>query len=106
MVIIWGSKGNIIDLGLITKHYCPICEKETNYHVSVVYRYGHIFWMPLFKWSTKYYLTCEICERGVELKKKDIKPYLIKDPIPWMHRLGWIAALIILGLFVLFVNTC
>ena len=87
-MIIWGSKGNIIDLGSITKHYCPICEKQTNYHVSVVYRYGHIFWIPLFKWSTKYYLTCDICERGIELKKEDIDPYLIQNPIPWMPSGG------------------
>ena len=96
----------MIQVGFLGKHYCPICEKETNYHVSVVYRYGHIFWFPLFKWGTKYYLTCDVCEHGVKLEKDVIKPYLVSNPIPWLHRRGWIIAALGFTVFVLAINTC
>ncbi len=99
-MIIFGSKGNIVDLGSVQERYCPTCERDRPFHVLVTYRYGHIFWIPLFCWSTKYFFACSVCESGFELEKQEFKPYLLSNPIPWFHRFGWVViGLIIFCLF-------
>ena len=100
-MIIWGSKGNSITIGRVETRYCPICEKEREFFVTMIYRYGHIFWIPLFSWSTKYFYHCSTCERGVEIKGSEVKPYMISNQKPWMHRYGWLVAIAIIIVLVL-----
>lgn len=88
-MIIWGSKGNVLTLGKVEPRYCPTCEKEQDFFITMLYRYGHVFWIPLFSWSTKYFYHCSICDSGVELKGSELKPYLSTNPKPFMHRFGW-----------------
>jgi len=91
-MIIFGERGKEITLGRVDSRYCPICEKERDFFITMVYRYGHIFWIPLFSYSTKYFYHCSICGYGTELKGKD-KPQLTSNPKPWIHRWGWVIPL-------------
>ena len=88
-MIIWGSRGNVMTLGKVEKRYCPTCEKERDFFISVTYRYGHVFWIPLFSWSTKYFYHCSVCNKGLELEGSKLQPYLSSSPKSWMHKYGW-----------------
>jgi len=88
-MIIWGSGNGEADLGQVELCQCITCEKKRPFNLFIQYRYAHIYWL---KWVTKkkYYLACDVCRRGVELKIKDVEAKLDKNPIPFMTRFGWL----------------
>jgi len=100
IMIIFGEKGNEMTLGRVDRRYCPTCEKERDFYISLIYRYGHVFWIPLFSYSTKYFYHCSVCGYGTELKGRDLNPYLTSNPKPWMHRFGWV---VVLGIIVILI---
>ncbi|HEY0781337.1 MAG TPA: hypothetical protein VGE98_02700 [Thermoanaerobaculia bacterium] len=105
-MIIWGSGGKVVDLGLTGYEHCEVCEKTRPFHVYLKYRYAHLYY--IFSWVTKrqYVKACEVCGRGSELQKADVPALLpqlpASDPIPFMNRYGWLIGLSILGALLLF----
>lgn len=89
-MIVWGRRGNVIELGKIGHRYCPVCERDRDFMLTLVYRYVHLFWIPMFSYDATYYCRCDICSRGDKLKSSKVQPYLKGDPRPWLHRFGWI----------------
>lgn len=53
-----GSCGNII---------CASCGRLSRYEISKVYRYFHIFFIPLFKWNVRYLVKSTCCGSLFEL---------------------------------------
>jgi hypothetical protein len=104
-MLIWGSKGELADLGHVETKHCETCEKERSFKLMLQYKVSHIWY--LFKWvsSKQYLLLCDICHRGAKLEAKSVEPTLAKNPIPFSSRYGWtflvgfIALLVGFGMF-------
>lgn len=96
-MLVWGSKGEVADLGVQSSHHCPTCAAERQFRLMLSYKVHHIWY--LFKWvsAKEYALVCEVCHRGEKLKTKDVEAKLPKSPIPWFSRFSWVglAALVL-----------
>ena len=97
-MIIVGSEGKIIDLGVAEHKYCPVCERERPFHIYLQYVFNHFWYIFGYTTGKKYHLSCEICSRGAELNKNEAEHHLVKSPIPLMHRYGCLVG--IAGFFV------
>jgi hypothetical protein len=89
MMIVWGAKGEVANLGPQASRHCPTCEKERPFHVILQYTVRHIWYV--FKWVTgkQYVLLCDVCQRGNKLDPKLVESRLTKPPIPFATRWGW-----------------
>lgn len=99
-MLIWGSGGKAVDLGVANQAYCPVCEKERSFKNVLAYRYAHIWY--LFRWVTKksYSTVCEICGRGTEHDPKAYEAKHGKAAIPAFYRYGGWALLALIVAFV------
>lgn len=71
MIIVWGSKGYQEILGQHgAVNTCSHCNNDVNMQVMEIGRKFTLFWIPLFKFGRKYYLTCPVCNYGHELTKE------------------------------------
>lgn len=72
MVIIWGTRGMNKDLGVTRQMYhCSHCNSVSNYKVFRVRKWFTLFWIPIFPFSSKYYVTCPVCSYGANVKKQE-----------------------------------
>ena len=55
------------------EHVCPICNNNVSYHLLRVRIWFSLFFIPLIPYSTRYLCLCPICEKGLELSKKEFK---------------------------------
>jgi hypothetical protein len=102
-MIVWGSGGDSLHLGVVENRQCETCEKERPFILLLNYRYFGFYW--LLNWVThkEYVLVCEVCSRGWALDTKTVESSLQKVPIPFRHRysgllgLGLIAAFMFLS---------
>lgn len=98
-MLIWGSKGEVSDLGVQCSQHCPTCERERPFKLMLQYKVHHIWY--LFKWVTQkqYMLVCDVCQRGAKLDAKEVEGKLTKHPIPFLSRFGWtfLVGLLVLG---------
>ena len=46
---------------------CPYCGGFTRFEVSKRYSYFHMFFIPFFKWDTRYFVKTSCCKRIYEL---------------------------------------
>ena len=88
-MLVWGSKGEVADLGVQATHNCPTCERDRPFKLALQYKVHHIWY--LFKWVTQkqYMLVCDVCHRGTKLEAKQVEPKLTRHPIPFLSRYGW-----------------
>lgn len=87
-MIIWGSGGRTVDLGVVGSEDCKVCERQRPFHLYLSYEYSHLYW--IFRWVTEkeYLKLCEICRRGWQLDTKQVEAGFQENPIPFMDRLG------------------
>src|SRR5262249_20350748 len=100
-MIIWGSRGKALDLGVIGTEDCATCEKPRPFHLYLQYRYAHVYWIFKAITEKKYLKLCEICQRGWELDKKKTEETLTNVPIPFMDRFGYLVGIAIVGVIIL-----
>lgn len=87
-MLIWGTGGDVKDLGNLTDKHCETCERERPFKLLVEYRTFGFYWIFNFLTHKKYWLLCEICHRGWELHKSEVESRLAAVPIPFMARYG------------------
>jgi len=97
-LIIWGSRGKVLSLLNLGKEKCECCNNECDFILVIAFRYGHIFWIPLFITTRKYYKICSKCEKEYALENAEVDK-LIKSPIPWIYKFGWSIPVGLLGLW-------
>ena len=99
-MIIWGSGGDVVQLGAVGTQQCATCEAQREFRNVLTYRYAHIWY--LFSWVTEkaYYTACTICGRGTRHDSKAFEQQLGRTPIPFYRRFG---GLLLLGLVASFV---
>ncbi len=72
MFIIWGTKGIEKHLGFSAQPYrCQHCNNTEYYKIMRVRTWFTLFWIPIFPISSKYFITCPICNYGMKLKKEE-----------------------------------
>lgn len=49
---------------------CKECSSEGTGQIMKSYNYFHFFFIPLFKWDERYYVTCDICSTIFELSRE------------------------------------
>jgi hypothetical protein len=88
-MIVWGAKGEVVNLGEQASKHCPTCEKERPFRLMLQYTVRHIWYV--FKWVTgkQYAVVCDVCNRGDQLDAKVVEAKLTKSPIPFGTRWGW-----------------
>ena len=70
MFIIWGSRSMDKTLGETQRTYqCQHCNNASRYRVFRRRNWFTLFWIPIFPFSSKYFVTCPICNFGSQLKK-------------------------------------
>lgn len=98
MFVIWGSSGKILHVSIMGKEECPCCRNDCDFILTVAFRYGHLFWLPLFLTKRQYYMTCSMCEKSIPIDNKEIDK-LIQSPIPWVYKYGWSIPVGIVAIF-------
>ena len=104
-MIIFGTRGQIIDLGSIGVNKCMHCNNEAEIHVFLSFRYFHIFWIPMFLTTRSYQTACSICSYGYEVDNSKVDEIYKNSgsgsPIPWIYKFGWIIPVSIIALIII-----
>ncbi len=101
-MIIFGGKTSNIGNFDIPNTKCNYCKQESSQRISVLGKYAHIFWIPIFPIGKKVIAECKHCKRTIQLKEFPLKLVKLYDANrsktkrPIWHWFG-------LGLFSLFV---
>jgi hypothetical protein len=95
-MIVWGSGGDVANLGVLETRRCDVCEKDRPFNIILQYRYWGLYWFFNFVTKKNYLLLCDACNRGWEIDDKKLEPHLTKTAIPFMHRYG---ILVLIGAF-------
>ncbi len=93
-MIIVGSEGKVVDLGVKAHKHCPVCERVRPFHIYLQYVYNHFWYIFGYSTGRKYTLSCEICGRGSDLDRKEVESTLDKSPLPMMHRYGCLVGIV------------
>ena len=92
-MIIYGYRGDVLDVADAGVHHCANCGTEQRFRVRLAYRYAHLYFLFGVVIRRRYQMLCSVCQHGWELDTKKVKPMLPAVPIPFMHRYG----LLVLG---------
>jgi hypothetical protein len=105
-MVVWGSQGQQVNLGLLEERYCETCERQRPFMLMLAYTYFHLYWIFRCVTKRKYWMSCEVCSHGWELETKTIEAHLMKYPIPRVDRFGLAAflgaPLIVVAVFSIF----
>lgn len=72
MFIIWGTKTTEKTLGNSQQVYqCGHCNNASNYRIFRRRKWFALFWIPMIPLSTKYYISCPVCNYGREITKQE-----------------------------------
>lgn len=101
-MLIWGSGGDVVQLGNAGEAHCQICEKDRPFKNILSYRYAHLWY--LFSWVTEktYATVCDVCGRGTRHDSKQFEEKLGKSPIPFYRRFGGLFLLGLIAVAVVF----
>ncbi len=102
-MIVWGSGGDVLNLGTIETRHCDICEKDRAFDLVLEYRYFGFYWIFNFVTRKKYLMLCSICQRGWELDAKKIESALKTQPVPFMRRFGCLVGIGVLALIIVLI---
>jgi hypothetical protein len=100
-MIIWGSRGQSINLGVKAHQDCKTCTQNRPFRLTLQYKYSHLYYV--FRWVSekRYFLACDICHRGWALDANKVEADLKQNPIPFGDRYGWLALIVIIAVLVL-----
>lgn len=65
----WGHQ-KIKEFGPVTRHNCEHCSNNSYWGLYSVSLYFTLFFIPVFSYSTKYFIACPICNNNVELTEE------------------------------------
>ena len=92
-MIVWGSGGDIVEVQSEGKQECPNCECKRRFSLLLRYEYTHVYFIFAFVTSRQYFVTCDVCNQGYKVKRKDVEAELERIPIPFMRRFGCLVGL-------------
>ena len=73
-MIIFGWNHQIIkQIGVAFKHLCNHCHNEEYWILTRISTWFTLFFIPIFPYEIKYFLSCPICKFGLTLNREQIK---------------------------------
>jgi hypothetical protein len=86
-------------IGTCNNIVCPSCGSLSRYEIHKLYRYFHIFFIPIFRWNTRYIAKAPCCgslyeldplvgkefekNKGIEIREENLRR--ISDHSPFRH---------------------
>jgi RNA polymerase subunit RPABC4/transcription elongation factor Spt4 len=64
---VFGIESKEKEIREIQNKVCKSCGKLTSYRLVKTYNYFHFFFIPTFRWSTRYYLIARCCRAVFEI---------------------------------------
>ncbi len=77
MIIFGWGRQTIKQIGVTFKQICGHCKNEEYWVLSRIITWFTLFFIPVIPYSIKYFLSCPVCQYGLNLNQKqvdDIKP--------------------------------
>ena len=68
----WGHQ-MIKQIGVVFKNHCSHCNNEEYWILTRIMTWFTLFFIPIFPYSIKYFLSCPICKYGLTLDQEQIK---------------------------------
>lgn len=69
-MIVWGHGQRLESLGqLIPLEECPACGHPTVLHLGVLKRDFRLYWIPVARWNSAFYVYCPSCSASVDVEK-------------------------------------
>ncbi|MEQ1550180.1 hypothetical protein [Sphingorhabdus sp.] len=106
-MLIWGSQGKSRQLGDAGTQHCNVCGATRTFSYLLHYKVRHIWY--LIRWSSgrQYLKLCSTCGNGFPVEQADVDAHNLTgekqaNHIPFFDRLGWLVALGVIALFVIF----
>lgn len=86
---------------------CPNCGTSGRLSISIIARYLHVFWIPVFSIGRTGYSSCDECHKEIQKGdmpaglKQSYQDILNTTSVPWWHYSGLIiiGIMFIIGLF-------
>ncbi len=70
MIIIFGTSGKRKVIQMDNSEECPVCSKVGGYSTIIDINYFTLFWIPVFRVSTRYYVVASCCGSVYSINKK------------------------------------
>jgi len=67
----WGHQ-TIKQIGIVFKQLCGHCNNEDYWVLTRTMTWFTLFFIPIFPYSIKYFLSCPVCKYGLTLDEKQI----------------------------------
>lgn len=72
MIIFGWGRQTIKQIGVTFKNLCSHCHNEDYWILTRIMTWFTLFFIPVFPYSIKYFLSCPICKYGLVLDQKQI----------------------------------
>lgn len=89
-MIFYGVREKSIPLAELGSRLCPHCGTSNEFRAHVKYTYIHLYWAFGAVMNRKYIIACDHCDQGTLVSRDQIPAPLGDDPIPLLHRWGFI----------------
>jgi hypothetical protein len=73
MVIFGWGRQTIKQIGVLFKQLCNHCHNEEYWILTKITTWFTLFFVPVFPYSIKYFLSCPVCKYGLTLDQKQIE---------------------------------
>ena len=93
-MIFYGVRENSIPLAELGSRPCPHCGTWNEFRAHLKYTYIHLYWAFGAVVNRKYIIACDHCDRGNIVRRDEIPFPLGEDPIPLLHRWGFVVMLL------------
>ena len=70
MIIIYGTRGFEKILGQTVAYSCARCNNIALFNVVRIRKWFTLFWIPIFPYSSKYYMVCPVCGSATPFPSK------------------------------------
>ena len=74
----WGVP-KVIDHGARETRMCPHCHNERAWHLLETGHWFTLFFIPIFRTSTRHEIVCPICNFSYELTEGDLEEYFSEN---------------------------
>lgn len=73
MIIIWGFREIVKELGFVGYYHCNRCNNDGNWQLRKETNWFTLFFIPIIPCGTRYYVYCPICRTEIRVPKEEAK---------------------------------
>jgi hypothetical protein len=71
-MLVWGHGRQLHTLGpLENTDSCPACRQPSTLHLAVLRKDFKLYFIPVARWNSAYYVYCGVCNASAEIDKAD-----------------------------------